>query len=73
MTEQKLEVSDLNFFLTSYFILEYSRLTNTVVILSGEQQRDSAIHMYVSVLTQTPLPIQAATHRTSSRVPCAIQ
>ena len=44
------------FFLTFYFTLEYSRLTNTVVIVSGEQQRDSAIHIYASVVTQTPLP-----------------
>ena len=29
---------------------------NNVVIVSGEQQRDSAIHMHVSILPQTPLP-----------------
>ena len=39
------------FVLTFYSILEYSRLTT-----SGVQQRDSAIHIHVSVLPQTPLP-----------------
>ena len=29
---------------------------NNVVIVSSEQQRDSAIHIYVSILPQTPLP-----------------
>ena len=29
---------------------------NNVVIVSGEQQRDSAIHIHVSILSQTPLP-----------------
>ena len=29
---------------------------NNVVIVSGELQRNSAIHIYVSVLPQTPLP-----------------
>ena len=43
-------------FLTFYFALEYSRLTNNVVMVSGEQQRDSAIHIPVSILPQTPLP-----------------
>ena len=28
---------------------------NTVVIVSGEQQRDSAMHIHVSILLQTPL------------------
>ena len=29
---------------------------NNVVIVSGEQRRDSAIHIRVSLLPQTPLP-----------------
>ena len=29
---------------------------NKVVIVSGEQRRDSAIHTHVSILSQTPLP-----------------
>ena len=37
---------------------------NNVVIASGEQQRDSAIHMQVSILPQTHLP---------SRLPCNIE
>ena len=49
-------VGVLFFFFTFYFILEYGRLTNNVVIVSGEQQRDSAIHIHVPVLPQTPLP-----------------
>ena len=33
----------------------YSQLTNNIVIISGEEQRDSAIHIHVSTLPQTPL------------------
>ena len=44
------------FFQTFYFVLDYSRLTNNIVIVSGEQWRDSAIHIHVSILPQTPLP-----------------
>ena len=29
---------------------------SNVVIISGEQQRDSAIHIHASILPQTPLP-----------------
>ena len=29
---------------------------NDVVIVSGEQRRDSAIHIYIPILPQTPLP-----------------
>ena len=39
-----------------YFVLRYSRLINNVVIVSGEQQKDSAIHTHVSILPPTPLP-----------------
>ena len=42
-------------FLKLYFVLEYSLLTNKVVIVSDEQQRDSAIHIRVFILPQTPL------------------
>ena len=38
-----------------YFVLGYKQLTNNVVIFSGEQQRDTAIHVHVSLLSQTPL------------------
>ena len=37
-----------------YFILNYSLLT--VVIVSGEQQRDSAMCRHVSILPLTPIP-----------------
>ena len=53
------------FFLTFYFALEYSRLTNNYVIVSGEPQRDSAINTRVSILPQTPLP--SGCHITLSR------
>ena len=39
-----------------YFVLRYREPTNNVVIVSGGQQRDSAIHIHVSILSQTPLP-----------------
>jgi len=32
-----------------------------VVTVSGELQRDSAIHIHISILPQIPSPIQAAT------------
>ena len=40
------------------------------MIISGEQQRDSAIHTHVSILLQTP-PTHPGCHITLSRVPCA--
>ena len=44
-----------------YFVLEYSQLTNVVILLvSGEQRRDSAIHIYIHSLSNS-LPIQAVT------------
>ena len=39
-----------------YFVLGYSQLTNNVVIVSGGQQRDSAVYVHESILSQTPLP-----------------
>ena len=45
------------FFLTFYFVLRCSQLTNNA-IASGEQQRDSAIHIHVSILPQPPLPFR---------------
>ena len=41
-------------FLTFYFALV--QVVNTVVIVSGEQQRVSALHIHVYILPQTPLP-----------------
>ena len=44
------------FSLTFKFVLEYSLLTNNAVIVSGEQWRDSTIHIHilVSILPQYP-------------------
>ena len=50
----------LDFLKDFNFILEYSWLTNNTVTISCEQQRDSAIHIHVPILPQTPL-LQAAT------------
>ena len=44
------------FFLRAfYFILGYNQLT-IIVIVSGRQQRDSAIHIQVSTVSRTPFP-----------------
>ena len=56
--------SPLPFLKMFYFVLGYSQLTNNVVIVLGEQQRDSAIYIHVSILPQPPLP---------SRLPCNIE
>ena len=42
---------------------------NSVVIVSGEQQKDSAIHICVSILPQTPLPSRLP-HNTEQRSLC---
>ena len=44
------------YILTFYFDLEYSWLANYFVIISDEQQRDSAICIHVSILPQALLP-----------------
>ena len=44
-----------NIFLTFNFVLGVWP-TNNVVTVSGKQQRDSATHIHVSILPQTPLP-----------------
>ena len=36
-----------------HFVLRYSQLTNNVVTVSGEQQRDSAIHIHISIQDAT--------------------
>ena len=54
------------FFLLFIFVLGYSQLTNNVMIVSGEHQTDSDIH--VSILPQTLLPLVC--HITLSRVQC---
>ena len=39
-------------FFKNLFCIGYSQLTNNVVIVSGEQWRDSAIHVPISTLSQ---------------------
>ena len=46
----------INPFLTFYFVLDYSQSIINVVIVSGEHLRDSASHIHVYILPQTPLP-----------------
>ena len=50
------------FFLFFFFLLFilYWGIAD-VVIVSGDKQRDSAIHMHVSILPQTPYPIEVIT------------
>ena len=42
--------------ITFYFVLGYSRWINHAVIISGEQQRDFAVHTHVSIFPQAPRP-----------------
>ena len=44
------------FFLTFYFLLRYSQVTNNVVIVSGKQPKYSAIYTHVSSLPQNSRP-----------------
>ena len=46
--------SFLSLFFTFYFIRV--KPINNVVIVSGGQQRDAAMHVHVSTLPQSPLP-----------------
>ena len=56
--------------LSFYFVLRYCQLTHSVVIVSGEQRRDSSIHIHVSIL---PKPLSnSGCHVTLSKVPYAI-
>ena len=43
-------------FLKSFVFCIGVQLINNAVIVSGGQQRDSAIHIHVFILPQTPLP-----------------
>ena len=45
---------------------------NNVVIVSGEQQRDSAIHIHVFVLPQTPLPSRLPHNTEQSSLCCTV-
>ena len=42
--------------LIKLFILYWTMANKNIVIVSGEQRRDSAIHIHVSIPHQTPLP-----------------
>ena len=61
MTQQAAECF---LFLIFYFVLEHSRLANSVVTVSGEQQRDS-IGIHVSILP-SPLPFRLPNTEQSS-------
>ena len=45
-----------SFFFFTFLFCTGVQLINNVVIVSGEQQRGSAIHIHVSILPQTSLP-----------------
>ena len=79
--QEELSKDDLSLkFLYYYFLLFFNVLNktlfievkpiNNVVIVSGGQQRDSAIHIHVSILPR--LFSHPGCHITLSRVPCAI-
>ena len=53
-------------FLTFYIVMDYNRLTVTV---SGGQKKDSAIHIHVSIVPQTPFP-SGLPHNTEQRSLC---
>ena len=59
-TEQYFELAAFNYrtevFFFFYFFFIGVQLINNVVIVSGEQGRDSAIQIHVSILPQSPLP-----------------
>ena len=56
-----------------FSFLFYTRVQpiNNVVIISGAQQSDSALHIHVSILLQIPLSSRLPYY--IGRVPCAIQ
>ena len=51
------------------FCWGYSQLTDNIMIVSGEQQRDSPIHIHVSILLPTPLPSKLP-YDTEQNSPC---
>ena len=54
--------------------LSTAKLINSVVIVSGGQQRDSAIHVSMYKYPFSPkFPYHPGCHITLSRVPCALQ
>ena len=53
------------------FILSWGIAISDVVVVSGEQQRDSAMHVHAFMLLQTPLPFRLA-HNTEQSSLCYI-
>ena len=47
-------------------------MINKAVIVSGEQQRDSAIHIHVPILPQTPLPSRLSRNTEQSSMCCIV-
>ena len=53
--------------------MNHSRqLINNFVIVSGGQQRDSAVHIHVSILAQTPLPSRLPHNVEQSSLYCTV-
>ena len=67
----KQELYALSLLKTFYFVLGVYPINN-VVIVSGKQRRDSAIHVHVSVLLQTPLPSKLPHSIEQSSMCCTI-
>ena len=62
----------VDYFFFFYFLFNIKvQPINNVVVISGEQQRDSAIHIHVSILCK--LPSHPGFQITLSRVPCALK
>ena len=71
-TQQSYGAGPIAYFLTFYFVLGYSWLTNNIVTVSGEQWRDSAIHIQVSILPRTPLPSRLPHNTRQNSMCCTI-
>ena len=56
---------------TFYFVLEYNQLTNNVIV-SGEWQRDSAIHIRISILPHNLLPSRLPHNTKQSSLCCTV-
>ena len=57
-------------FLKTFYIGVW--LINNLTVVSGVQQRDSAIHKYVSILPQTPLPSRLPQNIKQSSLCCTV-
>ena len=70
-TLMQIELFHSFYFILNFLFCTVIQLINYVVIVSGGQQRDSAIHIHVSILPQ--ISSHPGFQVTLSRVPCAIQ